>query len=735
MRDWRARISFVLALAVAPSSSRAQPASSPLPAPSPRIAVVLGGGTAKGFAHIGVIDELEKMGMPIDLVTGTSMGAIIGSLYAAGYSPAELQQIVEREDWGGFFRNPTDRRLQRLYEKQQEQRFTITFPVDRGRPTLPAGVVSRQSIAAHLDRLLWPVHDVTDFMRLPTPFGALVTDLATGDAVLLESGPLARAVEGSSAVPGIFAPVQLSDGRVVVDGAVNRNLAAEDARRLGADFVICVDVSERVVPLSELHSLVNVVDQTVSFRVQASNAVQRPFCSVLIEPEVEGISSMDFRQVATWVNRGRVAASEKRKQLEAIADSARRVRGAPGPRRLPARSDSVFIRRVRWSKVSDGAEVIAKGAINLRDSSWMTQPQIEREAGRLYGTGRFEQVGYHVAPADSARDLVFDLTEGDPDQLGIGVRYDTPRGVALLMTGRIADMITLGSTASLSARLGAIQQLDIRNVFGEEHNAPFLQTYRATSTSMKLLTLESPAPTKAVVLDSREIATELQKNLAGGVVAGLELSHEWSHDGEAGATGPLADATHSLGLIAASLSFDDRPAIVAPRQGLALFLRSEVSLESPFTTGKYSRHTVDAEGALPLARWVSLTGSGRWGRASGEDLPLHDWFFLGGGVPSEVWRSQLVPFPGVAAQSLAGRSVRTVQGGVQVTTPSGLAIDGRAALGNVFDTSDPLGRTGYLRSFGLTLSRNFAPGPAILTIGARSLKVRPMVELSMGASF
>src|SRR6185369_2637582 len=112
-----------------------------------------------------------------------------------------------------------------------------------------------------------------------------VTDLATGDAVLLRNGPLAEAIEGSAAVPGFFAPVQLDDGRLVVDGAVNRNIAAEDARRLGADFVICVDVSERVVPITALRSLVDVVDQTVSFRVQASNAVQRPLCSVIIEPD------------------------------------------------------------------------------------------------------------------------------------------------------------------------------------------------------------------------------------------------------------------------------------------------------------------------------------------------------------------------------------------------------------------------------------------------------------------
>ena len=731
----RGTVLIAIALASALARGALSQPSTAVSAPSPRVAVVLGGGTAKGFAHIGALDEIERMGIPIDLVTGTSMGAIIGGLYAAGYSPAALETIVEEEDWSTFFRNPTDRRLQRLYEKQQDQRFTITFPLDRGRPTLPAGAVSRQSIAVHLDRFLWPVHDVTDFMQLPTPFGALVTDLATGDAVLLTKGALAQSIEGSAAVPGIFAPVQLSDGRLVVDGAVNRNLAAEDARRLGADIVICVDVSERVAPVKDLRSLVDVVDQTVSFRVQASNAVQRPLCTVVLEPDVEGIGSTDFAQVSVWIDRGRVAALEHKKELQAIADSVQLIRGAPHLRGALRPSDSVFVRKVLWSKVSDGAQTITAGAISLHDSSWMTQPLIEKTAGRLYGTGRFDQVSYHIVPQGDARDLMFDLTEGDRDQLGIGVRYDTPRGVALLMTARVADIVSPGSTASLSARLGAIQQLDSRVVLGEGLNAPFLQTYRATSTSTKLVTIESRGTTKPVVLDARQIATEVQKGLAGGVVAGVELSHEWSHDGEVGGIGLLSDTTHSLGLMAATLSFDDRATIVAPTQGLAVYARSEMIAALRHATTDYARHTLDAEGALPLFRGVSLVGSGRWGKVTGSKVPLHDWFFLGGGIQSEVWRSQFVSFPGVAPQSLAGRSVRVAQGGVQLTIPSGIAIAGRGAIGNVFEAIDPAVHPGYLRSFGLTVSRMFAPGPVSVSIGTRSWRQNPIVELGMGASF
>ena len=351
--------------------------------PHPRVAVVLSGGSAKGLSAIGALDVIEQMGIPIDAVTGTSMGSVIGGLYAAGYSPAGIDSLLAAEDWSTLFKRPDDRRLQRMYERLDDQRFTLTFPLERARPILPAAVVSRQSIATYLERRLWPVSNDTDFMRLPTPFAALATDLRTGAPVLLQSGSLAQAIEGSAAVPGAFAPLTLADGRTVIDGAVNRNIPAEDARAMGADILICVDVSERAGPVQDLRSLVDILDQTVAFRVQMSNAVELPLCNVVISPDITQLSSVDFAQWREWVRRGRAAALAEQPALRAIADSVRALRGSLAPRRMIPRIDSVFIRRVTRSTVSAGADVIARGAITLRDSAWVTQQQVEAAAARV----------------------------------------------------------------------------------------------------------------------------------------------------------------------------------------------------------------------------------------------------------------------------------------------------------------------------------------------------------------
>src|SRR5262249_37023625 len=158
-----------------------------------------------------------------------------------------------------------------LIEKTDADRYTLTFPLNGARPGLPSAFIPRQGVAEHIERFTWPVSDVTDFSRLPTAYAALVTDLATGQPILLRSGSIAQAMEASAAVPGAFAPVLLADGRRAVDGAVVRNIPASDARSLGADILICVDVSERIAPVDSVHSLVDVLNQTVAFRVRASN--------------------------------------------------------------------------------------------------------------------------------------------------------------------------------------------------------------------------------------------------------------------------------------------------------------------------------------------------------------------------------------------------------------------------------------------------------------------------------
>jgi NTE family protein len=720
-------------LLTAPAS--AQAAFGNRPSSHPKVAVALSGGSAKGMAHIGALAELEKMGLPIDIVTGTSMGALIGGLYSAGYSPSDLEAMVKTENWDGFFKRPTDRKHQSMTEKDAE-RFAITFPLARAVPGLPAGAVSRQSIAQHVERYLWPLEDLASFATLPTNFGALVTELGTGKPVLLHSGSLSQAIEGSAAVPGVFAPLTLADGRRVIDGAVNRNIPAEDARTLGADIIVCVDVSEQILPVARMHTLIDIVDQTVAFRVQMSNTVEKEFCNITISPDVNGISSADFGLGEQWITRGRTAALASSPQIIALVDSLRRLGVTQQPRRARLRGDSIFINEVRWNKLSVGANSIAEGSITLQGNRYISQRQVEAQAIRAFSTGRFDQVSYRLVQKGNTRDLVFDLTEGDHDLLGIGVRYDTPRGAALLASVSVADFLSPGSVASLSARLGKMQEFEARDVLGEGVNARFLQSYSAMVTHTVLPVLSTPGAYKPFVLDVQHLAAEISHAVVNGVYVGGELKHEWSRDGARGADAPFQLRPQSFTTVAGTIDIDTRDKEEAATRGYAVFGRSEFGTRFVGSNASFSRHVVRAEGALALMYGVSLTGGIHVGTAQGVDLPLHDLFYVGGSVPTDVWSMTFVPFLGSDPQSVAGRGVRIARGGVQSFALHGFVA---SVLGDVGKVLNPLPAGspdfGYRRALGVNVRTQLTPGPMSLTVSSRALHAQPLVELTFGTRF
>ncbi|HTE46671.1 MAG TPA: patatin-like phospholipase family protein [Gemmatimonadaceae bacterium] len=732
-RTIRCALAFAL-LTLSTANGRAQ--SLPNDVPHPRVGLVLSGGSAKGFAQIGVLQVLEELGVPVDLVTGTSMGAIIGGLYAIGYSPQELERLALTEDWSNFFKRPTNRRYQSLADKINDQRYTLTFPLNRARPGLPSGFLPRQGIAQHIERFTWPASGDTNFFRLPTPYAALVTDLATGQPILMRSGSVAQAMEASAAVPGAFTPVRLADGRRAVDGAVVRNIPASDARSLGADILICVDVSERVAPVEKLRSLVDIVDQTVAFRVQASNVVELPLCRVVIDPDITGLPSVDFAQSKIWIARGRAAALAHRAELSAIADSLHAIRGAVTPRAAMSHIDSVFVRAVGWSTVSTGADGMVRGTLELGDDTWVSLPDIEAAVSRVYSTGRFDQVSFRLVPHNNMSDLIFDLTEGDRDVLALGIRYDTPRGVGLLASATVTDWISPGSSASVSARLGAEQQFDARDVVGEGPTAHFTQTYRVTFSRTSLPHFRELSPIESPTFDVREIAAEIGRTLSSSAAISVDVAHTWSHDGAAGADPEWALRSQSFTTLGATVRADTYDRSFAPTHGYAFLWRSEVADHDRGGDATFTRHFLSAQYAYSLISNLTFLGGVDAGYAFGADLPEHDRFLLGGSVASSVWPTEFIPFLGFEPQSQAGTAIQVAHAGVQAELPFNLVATVRGNLGNTFDAwPSSVRRSEYVGGAGITIGTMLTPGPLSITVASRSWRAMPIVEISFGAVF
>src|SRR6266568_4437437 len=305
------------------SPARAQ--SAPTPA-RPRIGLALSGGAARGLAHIGVLRILEEAGVPVDVVAGTSMGAVVGGLYAVGYTAAQLDTIFTTQDWVALLTDPVRRRDLAVDRKLTEDQYLLTLPISRGAVHLPRSVVAGQRISQLLTGLTWSVHGVQDFRQLPIPFTAVATDLETGKAVVLDHGFLPDAIRASMAVPSVFSPVEIED-HVLIDGGVVRNLPAQDARALGADVLICSDVTDPLEPRDSLTSFADVLVQAVSFRIWDSEYEQRRHCDVLITPEVRAFSTFGFARAAELIARGEAAARAALPRIEA----ARAGASSPSP--------------------------------------------------------------------------------------------------------------------------------------------------------------------------------------------------------------------------------------------------------------------------------------------------------------------------------------------------------------------------------------------------------------------
>ncbi len=352
-------LSLILALfcLAAPLSSNAQssPASGPKSAAGerPRIGLVLSGGGARGAAHIGVLKVLEQLRVPVDAIAGTSMGAVVGGLYASGLSAAEIEKVMTSIDWQDAFRDRPPREDLTLRRKQEDESFLVKFPLGLhdGHIVLPRGLIQGQKLTEELRALTLPVALIQNFDELPTRFRAVATDLETGDIVIMASGDLTSAMRASLSAPGVFAPVE-REGHLLVDGGIADNVPIDIARAMGVDLVIVVDVGSPLLPRAKLTSAPVISAQMLAILIrhnaEAQLATLKPQ-DILIQPELGEASPFDFGILARVIGVGEAAARARAGQLAALsvneADMQRYVAQRAVPRSPPPRVDFVEVDR------------------------------------------------------------------------------------------------------------------------------------------------------------------------------------------------------------------------------------------------------------------------------------------------------------------------------------------------------------------------------------------------------
>jgi len=397
---------------VVPQSAAA--AAAPPGAAAPhrlRIGLVLSGGGARGIAHVGVLRVLEQLHVPIDAIAGTSMGAVVGGLYASGLSPDEIERTIRSMNWQEAFRDRPPREDLTLRRKQEDENFLVKFPIGikGGKPVLPMGLIQGQGLTEMLRRLTLPVSRITSFDDLPTPFRAVATDLESGQEVIMGSGDLTSAMRASLSAPGVFAPVERG-GQLLVDGGVSDNVPVDVARAMGVDVVIVVDVGFPLLPRNKLTSVTAISNQMLAILMRRKSEQELGHLGphdILIRPALGDTSSFDFGNVNRLLGVGATAAWDMRAQLAALSENPDQYAGYQERRQLLRQPPP----RIEFVRVQTGSEVFSQSIESLfRDmvGKTLNPDAVGRRITTLYGEGGLDTLDYRVVQQDERYGLLVD---------------------------------------------------------------------------------------------------------------------------------------------------------------------------------------------------------------------------------------------------------------------------------------------------------------------------------------
>ncbi|MBT8084236.1 MAG: patatin-like phospholipase family protein [Woeseia sp.] len=431
--------------------------------PRPRIGLVLGGGGARGAAHIGVLRELERLRIPIDAIVGTSMGAIVGGLYAAGSTPDELETVVGSLDWRDSLQDKPPRRDLPFRRKQDDALYPIKLELGLrdGEVLLPRGLIQGQRLGDVLRDLSVASAGIANFDDLTIPFRAVASDIVTGDRVVLGSGDLTRAMRASMSVPGIFAPVVI-DGRTLVDGGLVGNLPVETIRDMGVDIIIAVDVEFPLYRPDQLNSAVDISAQvlTILIRKETRRQIESLNTSdILIRPDLGQFGSSNFAEIAWAIEPGQVATRANETELRKLAMTENEwlrymANRKPGKRA----AETVDFVRVKNSAPLSKRALESRLLTKVGDE--IDTRLLARDAANIYGLDLYERVDYEVIDADGQTGVEFDATAKSwgPSylRLGLALEDDFDGSTAFNLSARLtrAGVNRLGAEWRTDAQVG-----------------------------------------------------------------------------------------------------------------------------------------------------------------------------------------------------------------------------------------------------------------------------------------
>ena len=417
----------------------------------PKVGLVLSGGGAKGLAHIGALKIIEESGIKVDYIGGTSMGAIVGALYASGYSAQQLDSIFKNTDFNNLIQDNVPRSAKTFYEKEDSERYALTLPFENFKVSFPQAISGGQNIYNLLVQLLFHVKDVQDFRKLPIPFVCMATNVETGEEVLLDRGYLPEAIMASGTFPSLFEPAEIN-GQILIDGGVVNNYPINHVKDMGADIIIGVDVQHDLATRESLSSATEILLQINNYRTVNDMKKKSKETDIYIRPDIDEFSVIAFDKGKQIVKSGEEAAQIKMNELKQIAESQKDV---PKPRKSIKMVDSLTINRMIIEGNDQYTRGFIKGKLRFSLGEKISFEELRQGMNNLSATGNFKAIRYDLMSNGLGTDLILKLKE-NPTKMFIkmSAHYDDLYKSAALINLTKKNFLMKDDVASFDFILG-----------------------------------------------------------------------------------------------------------------------------------------------------------------------------------------------------------------------------------------------------------------------------------------
>ena len=710
---------FFALLTCAPCTQAAAPEA---PQHRPKIGLALGGGGARGLAHIGVLKVLEELRVPIDYIAGTSSGAIVGGMYAAGLSPEQIENRIVGIDWDDMLSDRLARRDLSYRRKQNDRNYL--FPVELGmrglRPIFPRGLIAGQKVGFFLRSATLRAAGVNNFDRLAVPFRAVATDIETGAAVVLSSGDLAEAMQASMAIPGIFSPMEIG-GHLLVDGGMSSNVPVDVVRAMGADIIIAVNISAPLLNRKQLESIVDISDQTLSLLSLKSNQqqlVQLHGNDILITPELAAIGTMAFERGAEAVTAGVNAAQAQELLLNNVS--------------APPKEYTKYLRRQR-TKLATLARVdfinidkparVSEEIITRRLATTAGKPLdidiLRGDLTRIYDLGDFERVDFRVVQSATGEGLQIDAQEKSwgPNYLRFGLNLvddfegDSRFNILVNYTrtwvnplgGEWKNEVSIGRTRKVFTEF--YQPLDPFGVWFIAPRAQYNQDTRDVYDGNDRVS-QYATKTSEIGFD-----TGLQIGKHGEIRFGL--LRDWVQAApRVGATG-LPQYNIRQGAYTTSIAYDRVDDVNFPRNGTLIRSRLFMARKELGADTAYDKLDINWLMAFTY-NTHTMFASAELGTNLNNQLPFYDTFTLGGfqhlsGYHTAQLSGQYLAYGRLVYYERVSQLPKAAGGGVYF----GASVE----AGNVWDSREAIGPNDLRKSISLFASADTSIGPLYFAYG------------------